>query len=62
MTQSDLEQAIIQIGTEIRSQYILSYSPNNKLEGGFHRIHVDVDRPGLKVRTRGGYWMAGVPE
>jgi VWFA-related protein len=62
MTQADLEKALSEIGSEIRSQYILSYSPNNKLEGGFHRIHVDVDRPELKVRTRPGYWMAGVPD
>jgi VWFA-related protein len=61
MTQSDLEHAIAAIGTEVRSQYILSYSPNNKYEGGFHNIRVVVDLPGVKVRTRRGYWMAGVP-
>lgn len=61
MTQKDLENAIAQIGGEIRSQYILSYSPNNKIEGGFHKIKVTVNRPGLRVRTRPGYWMAGVP-
>jgi VWFA-related protein len=60
ITQADLEKAIGQIGAEIRSQYILSYSPNNKIEGGFHAIRVEVNRPGLKVRTRPGYWMAGV--
>jgi VWFA-related protein len=62
MTQAELEKAIATIGTEIRSQYILSYSPNNKVEGGFHTIRVTVDLPGMKVRTRRGYWMAGVPD
>jgi VWFA-related protein len=62
ITQSDLENAIGDIGREIRSQYILSYSPNNKLEGGYHRIRVDVAHEGYKIRTRPGYWMAGVPE
>jgi VWFA-related protein len=62
ITQADLEQAISKIGEEVRSQYILSYTPNNKLEGGFHRIEVEVLRAGLKVRTRPGYWMAAVPE
>jgi VWFA-related protein len=62
MTQGELERAITEIGTEIRSQYILSYSPNNKVEGGFHTIRVTVDVPGMRVRTRRGYWMAGVPE
>jgi len=62
MTQAELEKAIATIGTEIRSQYILSYSPNNKIEGGFHTIRVTVDLPGMRVRTRRGYWMAGVPD
>lgn len=62
ISQSDLERAISEIGRELRSQYLLSYNPNNKVEGGFHKIVVDVMRPGLKVRTRPGYWMAGVPE
>ena len=54
--------AIAAIGTEIRSQYILSYNPDNKVEGGFHKIVVIVNRPELNVRTRPGYWMAGVPD
>jgi VWFA-related protein len=62
VTQSDLENAIGEIGRVIRSQYILSYSPNNKLEGGYHRIRVDVLHENYKVRTRPGYWMAGVPD
>lgn len=62
VSQEDLERSIASIGTEIRSQYILSYNPDNKVEGGFHKIVVIVNRPGLKVRTRPGYWMAGVPD
>lgn len=62
LTEKDLERALANIGAELRSQYLLSYTPNNKLEGGFHRIRVEVNRPGLKVSTRLGYWMAGVPE
>lgn len=62
LTQRDLERAISRIGTEIRSQYVLSYVPNNKIEGGFHKIRVEVRKPGLKVATRPGYWMAGIPD
>jgi VWFA-related protein len=62
VSQTDLERAISNIGAEIRSQYILSYTPNNKVEGGFHNIKVEVMKPNLKVRTRPGYWMAGLPE
>ncbi len=61
-TERGLEEAIAAIGGEIRSQYILSYSPNNKMEGGFHKIEVKVNRPQLRVRTRPGYWMAAVPD
>jgi len=62
ITEKDLERALTNIGAELRSQYLLSYTPNNKIEGGFHRIRVEVNRPGLKVSTRLGYWLAGVPE
>jgi VWFA-related protein len=61
-SQADLEHALSEIGEELHTQYLLSYNPNNKLEGGFHTIRVEVMRPGLKIRTRPGYWMAGVPE
>ncbi len=54
-----LENAITDIGKDLRSQYLLSYSPNNKDEPGFHTIKVTVDRPLLKIRTRPGYWWGG---
>jgi len=47
-----LALAITDIGKDLRSQYLLSYSPNDKDEPGFHTIKVSVDRPGLKIRTR----------
>ncbi len=60
--QNDLEKAIADISEELRAQYLLSYSPNNKIQGGYHEIRVEVTRPGLIIRTRPGYWMAAVPE
>jgi len=58
-----LEQAIAKIGDELHSEYTISYSPNNKEEGGFHRIEVTVTghpevpiKGGIKVRP--GYWAA----
>lgn len=62
MTQGGLEEAIAKIGEELHSQYLISYNPNNKLEGGWHTIRVEVLRPDVEVRTRAGYWLAGVPE
>ena len=48
------------VGEEIHSQYLISYQPNNKEEGGFHEISVDVGRKEVKVRTRPGYWLASI--
>jgi VWFA-related protein len=58
--QKGLEEAIAKVGNEIHSQYLISYSPNNTAEGGFHEIEVEVNRPALKVRTRPGYWLASL--
>ncbi len=57
--QRALENAITDIGKDLGSQYLLSYSPNNTDEPGFHNIKVSVNRPGLKIRTRPGYWWGG---
>jgi VWFA-related protein len=57
-----LDKAISGISEELHSQYLLSYSPNNQKEGGFHDIRVVVNRPELEVRTRPGYWVAARPE
>jgi hypothetical protein len=58
-TERGLEQAVSDIGKDLNSQYILSYSPNNSDEPGFHNIRVTVNRPGLIIRTRTGYWAVG---
>ena len=56
------------VGQELHSQYLLSYSPNNKMEAGFHEISVQVldtrarPRRDVKILTGPGYWMAAVPE
>jgi VWFA-related protein len=62
--QRGLEDAIRKIGDELHSQYLLTYNPNNKLEGGFHKIEVEVaGSPSVKrVQTRPGYWLAGKTE
>jgi VWFA-related protein len=60
--QKTLERDIQSIGDELHSQYLLSYSPNDKDEGGYHKITVDVLKPGYKIRTRDGYWLAAKPE
>ena len=62
--QRGLEEAIQKIGEELHSQYLISYSPSNKLEGGFHQITVEVlGHPEIKkIQTRPGYWLAASPQ
>jgi VWFA-related protein len=61
MTQKAFEKAVSDIGEELHSQYLLSYSPNNQNEAGFHDIKVRVLKPDLEVRARDGYYLAGKP-
>ena len=52
-----LEEAFIGIVDELRNQYTLTYYPtNNKRDGHWRKLGVDVSRPGLTTRTRKGYW------
>ena len=51
------ETAIDAIGGELNSQYMLSYRPAGSDNPGYHQIKVSVDRPGVKVRTRPGYYL-----
>lgn len=60
MRQRGYEDAVARIGEEIHSQYMITYSPNNKNEGGYHEIEVRVLRPEYTVRTRPGYYIASV--
>jgi Ca-activated chloride channel homolog len=53
----DLAQSFVDIGDELRSQYFIAYSPNNpQASGQYRKIQVDIDRKGLVVRTRKGYY------
>jgi VWFA-related protein len=62
LTQQTLERAVSDIGEELHSQYLLTYSPNDQDEAGFHEILVQVQKPDMKIRTRNGYWLAGRPQ
>jgi VWFA-related protein len=55
-TLRSLERVIGQVGEEIHSQYLLSYTAP-RAQPGFHRIEVKVrDRPDTVIRARLGYW------
>ena len=59
LKQRGLEDAIQRISTEIRSQYLIIYNPNNKDEPGFHSIEVSLNNPAYSAKTRPGYWLGG---
>jgi VWFA-related protein len=60
-TSHGLEEAISRIGDEIHSQYMITYSPNNKGDGGFHKIEVEVVGGGMyKCETKPGYFMSPI--
>ena len=51
-----LEDQLSRIAAEINSQYEIAYVPASLNQPGFHRIEVHVQRPGVKVRARAGYF------
>jgi VWFA-related protein len=52
-----IQAAVDAIGGELNSQYVLNYRPKSADAPGYHRIRVTVDRSGVKVRTRPGYFL-----
>ena len=60
---SDLPNVAVRIGIELRNQYVLAYSPQNKKKDGkYRRVEVKVNKPAgvadLKVHWRLGYYAA----
>ena len=51
---ADLNASFTRIAQELRSQYLLGFSPAS-LDGKVHRLEVRVKRPGLKTRSRRSY-------
>jgi VWFA-related protein len=59
----DLDRAFEEIQNELRTQYLLSYSPSNAaVDGTFRKIEVKIlgeARKDLRVRARRGYYAPG---
>jgi len=51
---ADLNASFTRIAQELRSQYLLGFSPA-ALDGKVHKLEVRVKRPGLKTRSRRSY-------
>jgi VWFA-related protein len=55
--QKSLEKAFDEISEELRSQYVIGYYPtNDKHDGTFRKIRVDVNRSDMRVLARKGYY------
>ena len=53
-----LASTLTAIATELRSQYLLGYTPSRvtAAEPSWHSIDVAVNRPGARIRARDGYY------
>jgi VWFA-related protein len=57
---NDLGQGIARIADESRAYYLLGYNPTNtERDGKFRKIGLKVNRKGVTVRARRGYYAAG---
>lgn len=54
---SSIEKGLDRIAGELHAQYTIAYHPTGVPSGGYHEIVIQVDRPGLKVQTRPGYYL-----
>ena len=56
---NDLRAGLARISEDLRHYYALVYAPvDSANDGRFRRISVRVSRPGVRVRTRKGYFAA----
>ena len=56
-----IEKAMDSIGGELHAEYTISYHPPGDEPSGYHEIKITVDKPGLTVRTRPGYYIPPPP-
>ncbi len=52
---NDIERALVQMTEDWSAGYQLAYAPPNPGDGRQHRIRVEVDRPGVRLRHRKSY-------
>jgi VWFA-related protein len=52
-----IQEAIDQIGGELHAEYTIGYRPPGNEPSGYHEIRATVDRRGVDVRTRPGYYI-----
>ena len=62
MTDEGLQNAIVKVGEDLHSQYLLTYSPNNLNDRGiYHEVEIRVPYSNADVRYRPGYFYGPRP-
>jgi VWFA-related protein len=59
---ADLDSGLQRVARESGAYYLIGYQARHKEDGGFHRVQLRVNRPGIKVRAREGYWAPSVDD
>ncbi len=52
-----VDEVYTSIAEELRSQYILAFTPDKSAESGFHKLALTVKRKDMTVQTRAGYYV-----
>lgn len=58
----DLSAAPRRLGVDSSTYYLLTYRASHPADGEFHDVEVRVNRPGVQVRARNGYWAPSPDE
>ena len=62
ITDEGLQNAIVKVGEDLHSQYLLTYSPNNLNDQGiYHEVEIRVPYSNADVRYRPGYFYGPRP-
>jgi VWFA-related protein len=52
---NDIEAGFKRIVSDLSSYYLLGYYSDRRMDGRFHKLRVEIKRPGVQVRARRGY-------
>jgi VWFA-related protein len=55
-TPKELERALAQVGRELGTEYVVTFRPEVAPDGRFHTVRATTSRPGVRLRTRAGYF------
>jgi hypothetical protein len=61
ISRNSVEDAYAQITSEARNQYTMGYTTRATASTTYRNIEVKVDRPGLKIYAKDGYYPVAAP-